>query len=87
MTKIYPFINICTIFLIYVLLEFLIIDELTCCSSYATSEKDASLHLQGLNTEEFFYYLVFFPIKVYRDLKQPEKFKVELHRVGGVFMV
>ena len=27
----------------------------------------------------------FLPLKVYRDLKQPENFKAELHKIGGVY--
>ena len=89
-------INRCIIFLIYVLLYFLIIDTLTCgCYSLPTDNlqegevNSASLHFKWLNTVsskrdvEIFLLSNYLPVKVYRDLNQPEKFKVELHKVGG----
>jgi hypothetical protein len=35
--------------------------------------------------KEYYSILGIFPIKVYKDLTRPEKFKTELHRVGGVY--
>jgi hypothetical protein len=35
--------------------------------------------------KEFYSLLGVFPIKVYKDLTRPAKFKIELHKVGGVY--
>jgi len=90
--------NICIIFLIYVLLYFLIIDTLTCGCYFLPTDNlqegevnSASLLFKWLNTVssqrdvEIFLLSSYLPVKVYRDLNQPEKFKVELHKVGGVY--
>ena len=34
---------------------------------------------------EFYFLSWVLPVKVYKDLTSPENFKIELHRVGGVY--
>lgn len=83
MKKIYPFLNKCVIFLIYVLLYFIVIVLLTWLLEI---NYDRYYLPEGrIINEEYFLLFSFLPLKVYRDLKQPENFKAELHRIGGVY--
>ena len=65
--------------LIYVLLYFLIVDTLPCWLSCAT------LPLSRLGSDESFLLYSFLPVKVYKDLTKPEEFKIEIHKLGGVY--
>ena len=83
MKKIYPFLNKCVIFLIYVLLYFIVIVLLTWLLEI---NYDRYYLPEGrIINEEYFLLFSFLPLKVYRDLKQPENFKAELHKIGGVY--
>lgn len=68
-------------FLICLLLYFLLIDIITCWFE----ENCVTYYLIWLKTEKSFLLSSFLPIKVYKDLTKPEKFKDELYRKGGVY--
>nr|UEX92947.1 hypothetical protein [Marasmiellus scandens] len=65
--------------LICVLLYFLIIETLPCWASCTTYP------LSGLGSDETFLLYSFLSVKVYKDLTKPQDFKIELHRLGGVY--
>lgn len=71
----------CVIFilLIYVLLYFLIIETPPTLAVLATNVWNENV------VTEFYLLSGVLPLKVYKDLKTPDKLKIELHRVGGVY--
>ena len=71
----------CVIFilLIYVLLYYLIIETTPNLVALATNIWNENV------VTEFYLLSGFLPVKVYKDLTSPDKFKIELHRVGGVY--